>query len=140
MKANNRAWLIGLTAGVAGAFAALAGTGDTSNIVIVLADDLGYGDVHCYDPEHSKIPTPNLDRLAAEGMRFTAAHSPSAVCSPTRYGLLTGRYPWRSRLQRGVLQPYDLPLIASNRLTLPALLRAQGYHTACIGKWHLGWQ
>ena len=110
------------------------------NIVIVLADDLGYGDVHCYDPKFSKIPTPNVDRLAREGMCFLAAHSPSAVCTPTRYGLLTGRYNWRTRLQRGVLRPYDPPLIAPERLTVAGMLRQQGYRTACIGKWHLGWE
>ena len=109
------------------------------NIVLILADDLGYGDVHCFNPEKGKIPTPNIDRLAAEGMRFTDCHSPSSVCSPTRYGLLTGRYSWRTHLQRGVLKPYDPPLIKRNRLTLASFLRRQGYATACIGKWHLGW-
>jgi len=109
------------------------------NIVIVLADDFGFGDAACFDPQFSKIPTPNIDRLAAEGMRFTAAHSSSAVCTPTRYGLLTGRYNWRSTLQAGVIKPFDEPLIASNRLTVAGMLKQQGYHTACIGKWHLGW-
>ena len=108
------------------------------NIVVILADDLGYGDLRCYNPQ-SKIPTPNLDRLAAEGLRFTDAHAPDAVCSPTRYGLLTGRYAFRSHLKKGVLAPWDSPLIEPGRLTLPAMLRAQGYATACIGKWHLGW-
>ncbi len=108
------------------------------NIVFILADDLGYGDVGVYNSQ-SKIPTPNLDRLAKEGVRFTDAHSPSAVCTPTRYALLTGRYAWRSRLQKNVLGPYSQPLIAEKLLTVPALLRAQGYSTACIGKWHLGW-
>jgi arylsulfatase A len=108
------------------------------NIVYILADDLGFGDVGCYNLQ-SKIPTPNLDRLAKEGMRFTDAHSPSAVCTPTRYALLTGRYAWRTRLQRNVLGPYSQPLIAEKQLTVPAMLRAQGYATACIGKWHLGW-
>jgi arylsulfatase A-like enzyme len=111
---------------------------DRPNIVLILADDFGYGDARCFNPE-SKIPTPNIDRLAAEGMKFTDAHSGSAVCSPTRYGILTGRYAWRTHLRRGVLQPYDPPLIAGDRPTLPALLKTQGYHTACIGKWHLGW-
>lgn len=108
------------------------------NIVYVLADDLGYGDVRCYNPM-SKIPTPNVDRLAAEGLRFTDAHSASAVCSPTRYGILTGRYCWRTRLQSGVLGPYDPPLIERERLTVAKLLQRHGYHTACVGKWHLGW-
>ncbi|MFN0121913.1 MAG: sulfatase family protein [Blastocatellia bacterium] len=108
------------------------------NIVIILADDLGYGDLGCYNPQ-SKIPTPRLDELARQGLRFTDAHSPSAVCTPTRYALLTGRYPWRSRLKTGVLRPYDPPLIETGRLTLPAMLRQQGYATAIVGKWHLGW-
>jgi arylsulfatase A-like enzyme len=107
------------------------------NIVFLLADDLGYGDVGCYNPQ-SKIPTPNLDRLAAEGMRFTDAHAPDAVCTPTRYGILTGRYCFRSRLKAGVLAPWGAPLIEDGRLTAPSMLRAQGYATACIGKWHLG--
>ncbi len=108
------------------------------NIVIILADDLGYGDVRSYNPK-SRIPTPNLDRLATEGIRFTDAHAPDAVCSPTRYGVMTGRYCFRSRLKAGVLAPWDAPLIEKDRLTLPALLRQHGYATACIGKWHLGW-
>ena len=108
------------------------------NIVVVLADDLGYGDVQCLNPQHGKIKTPNLDRLASQGMTFTDAHSGSSVCTPTRYGLLTGRYAWRTRLQNGVLDGYVEPLIAAQRLTLPSMLKQQGYQTACIGKWHLG--
>ena len=108
------------------------------NIVYILADDLGYGDLGCYSKD-SKIPTPHLDRLAKEGIRFTDAHAPSSVCSPTRYALLTGRYAWRSRLQRGVLLPYDPPLIGANLFTVPELLKQQGYTTTCVGKWHLGW-
>ena len=108
------------------------------NIVYILADDFGYGDVGRYNPD-SKIPTPNIDRLASEGMRFTDAHSPSAVCTPTRYALLTGRYAWRTRLQRNVIGPFSQPLIAETQLTVPGMLRKQGYATACIGKWHLGW-
>ncbi|MCU0713693.1 MAG: arylsulfatase [Pirellula sp.] len=110
---------------------------DKPNIVYILADDLGYGDLGCYNPE-SKIPTPRLDQLANQGMRFTDAHSPSAVCTPTRYALLTGRYAWRTRLQRNVLGPWDKPLIAADRLTVGAMLQQHGYATACIGKWHLG--
>jgi arylsulfatase A-like enzyme len=108
------------------------------NVVVILADDLGYGDVGCYNPA-SKIPTPNIDRLAKEGARFTDAHSPSAVCTPTRYALLTGRYAWRTRLQRNVIGPFSQPLIAEKLLTVPAMLREQGYAAACVGKWHLGW-
>jgi arylsulfatase A-like enzyme len=107
------------------------------NIIIVLADDQGYGDVTANNPD-SKIPTPNLDRLAAEGMRFTDAHTSSGVCTPTRYSLLTGRYHWRTHLQSGVLGGFSKPLIAKDRLTLAGLLKQNGYHTACIGKWHLG--
>ena len=108
------------------------------NIVVILADDMGYGDIGAYNPD-SKIPTPYLDRLAAEGMRFTDAHSPSAVCTPTRYALLTGRYAWRlPALEHGVTQGYD-PLIMDTTLaTLPSVLQDHGYHTAAIGKWHLG--
>jgi arylsulfatase A len=112
--------------------------GPKPNVVFILADDLGYGDVGCYNPA-STIPTPNIDRLAAEGVRFTDAHSPSAVCTPTRYALLTGRYAWRTRLQRNVLGPFSQPLIAGTQLTVPGMLRGQGYATACVGKWHLGW-
>ena len=108
------------------------------NIVIILADDLGYGDVQCYNPNRGKIATPHIDRLAAQGMRFTDAHSSSGVCSPSRYTLLTGRYHWRTRLQSGIVGYLGGPLIASDRLTIAGLAKQQGYHTACVGKWHLG--
>ncbi len=108
------------------------------NLVIILADDLGYGDPGCYN-DQSRIPTPHIDRLARKGMRFTDAHTPSSVCTPTRYGLLTGRYCWRTPLKRSVLWPWDPPIIESDRLTLPRMLQSQGYATACVGKWHLGW-
>ncbi|MBA7670766.1 N-acetylgalactosamine-6-O-sulfatase [subsurface metagenome] len=107
------------------------------NIVFVMADDLGYGDVSCYNP-NSKIPTPSIDRLAGEGIRFTDAHSPSAVCTPTRYGVLTGRYCWRTWLSRGVIEGDGAPLIEPHRLTIASMLKQHGYRTACIGKWHLG--
>lgn len=107
------------------------------NIVYFFVDDMGIGDASCFNPE-GKIPTPHLDRLAREGMKFTDAHSTSAVCSPSRYSVLTGRYNWRSRLQRGIVQHYGEPLIDADRLTVPGLLKQQGYHTACVGKWHLG--
>ncbi len=111
------------------------------NIVLILADDLGYGDVQYLNPQRGKFATPHLDRLAQQGMTFTDAHSGSSVCTPTRYGLLTGRYAWRTRLQKGVLDGgNDEPLIAKERLTLGSLLKGQGYTTACIGKWHLGFQ
>jgi len=122
-----------------GVFSAPLQSAETKpNILYILADDLGYGDVQCLNPARGKIATPHLDALAAQGMTFTDAHSGSSVCSPTRYGLLTGRYAWRSRLQSGVLDGYVPPLIAADRLTVPALLQKNGYHTACIGKWHLG--
>lgn len=108
------------------------------NVVYILADDMGYGDVSCLNPA-SKIRTEHLDRLAAEGMRFTDAHASSAVCTPSRYSILTGRYNWRSRLKRAVLGGYGKPLIESDRLTVAGMLRERGYATGCVGKWHLGW-
>ena len=108
------------------------------NIVVILADDLGYGDVGCYNPE-SKIPTPNLDRLAKTGVRFTDAHAPSTVCTPSRYSLLTGRMAFRTGYRGGVFTGVGGPsLIEADRLTLPSLLRQRGYATAAVGKWHVG--
>jgi arylsulfatase A len=122
-------------------FAAAVHAADSlPNIVYILTDDLGYGDVHCLGGERCKIPTPNIDRLASQGMIFTEAHSSSSVCTPTRYGVLTGRYNWRSRLQRGILRSSGGScLITPDRLTVPSLLKQHGYATAAIGKWHLGW-
>lgn len=108
------------------------------NIIYILADDMGYGDLGCNNPA-SKIPTPNLDRLAKQGMRFTDAHAGSSVCTPSRYNILTGRYCWRSRLKQGIVWEWDAPLIDPDQTTVAHLLREQGYHTACLGKWHLGW-
>jgi arylsulfatase A-like enzyme len=127
--------VVTLIAGLA--FASSAHAERPPNLVFVLADDLGYGDPGCYNKD-SKIPTPNIDRLATQGMRFTDAHTPSAVCTPTRYGIITGRYCWRTRLKRGVLLGYDPLLIEPERLTVAGLLKKQGYTTACVGKWHLG--
>lgn len=107
------------------------------NIIFILADDLGYGDLSVLN-KSGKIKTPNLDQLSASGVVFRDAHSSSAVSTPTRYGVLTGRYNWRSTLKQGVLHWYDHPLIPSERTTMAGMLRNQGYHTACIGKWHLG--
>lgn len=109
------------------------------NVLVILADDLGYGDVQCYNPERGKIATPHIDRLAAEGMRFTDGHSSSGVCSPSRYTLLTGRSHWRTRLQRGIVGLWEEPLIAPDRLTIASLAKQHGYRTAAFGKWHLGW-
>jgi len=109
------------------------------NILLIYADDLGYGDVQCYNPTRGKIATPNIDRLAADGLRFTDAHSSSAVCSPSRYTLLTGRYHWRTRLQSGIVGLWEPPVITPDRMTIGRLAQQNRYQTACIGKWHLGW-
>lgn len=111
------------------------------NIIVILCDDLGIGDVSCFNPQ-GKITTPNLDSLAKGGLKFTDAHSSSSVCTPTRYSLLTGRYNWRSRLQKGVQGGMSPPLIDAERITLAGMLQEKGYWTACAGKWHLGlgWQ
>ncbi len=107
------------------------------NIVYILADDLGFGDLSCFN-EESQVKTPHLDKLAREGRRFFNAHANSAVCTPTRYGILTGRYCWRSRLKGGVVGGYTPSLIESDRMTAASFLQNRGYHTACLGKWHLG--
>ena len=107
------------------------------NIIFILSDDLGIGDVNFFNPQ-GKIKTPNIDRLGHEGMVFNDVHSSSSVCTPSRYSILTGRYNWRSRLPKGVLNGYDKPLIDADRLTVAKMLQQNGYTTACIGKWHLG--
>ena len=114
---------------------------DNPNIIVVLADDLGYGDVQPLNP-NSRIATPNFNRLAKEGMTFIDAHSACAVCTPTRYSLLCGRYPWRSSLKRGVLGGYSRPLINKDRQTIATIAKKAAYKTGCVGKWHLGlgWQ
>lgn len=135
MKANRQiVWVLS-----AAAWAAVAGaaSGRPPNIIYILADDMGYGDVGALNPE-SRIPTPNLDRLVRDGVHFTDAHSNSSVCTPTRYGVLTGRYAFRTRLKDGVLWGYSPPLIEPARTTVASFLKTSGYHTACIGKWHLG--
>jgi len=106
------------------------------NIVIIYADDMGYGDLNCQNP-NSKIPTPNLDKLASKGMRFTDGHSSSGVCSPSRYALLTGTYHWRN--SHGIVSSFGRPYFRKTDITLPQVLKDNGYRTACIGKWHLGW-
>ncbi len=107
------------------------------NVIYILADDLGYGDLQGLNPD-SKIPTPNMDKVIKQGVHFTDAHSNSAVCTPTRYGVLTGRYAFRTRLKDGVLWGYSPSLIEEGRMTVASFLKDNGYHTACIGKWHLG--
>jgi arylsulfatase A-like enzyme len=108
------------------------------NIIFILADDLGIGDVSCFNPK-GKINTPNIDKIGNNGIIFTDAHSSSAVCTPTRYGILTGRYNWRSRLKQGVLVQYDKPLLEIGRTNMATMLKSKGYQTAAMGKWHLGW-
>ena len=107
------------------------------NIIFILADDMGYGDVQAMN-KRSKIPTPNLNLLSRQGMTFIDAHSPSAVCTPTRYATLTGRYCWRSKLKRGVINGYGAPLLGSGRETVASMLQSKGYNTSIVGKWHLG--
>ena len=111
----------------------LSGVGP--NIVIILVDDMGYGDLGCYNQD-SKIPTPHIDRLASEGMRFRDAHAPGPLCHMSRYGLMTGRYPFR--IDVGIWP--RLPLIAEGQMTIASLLKARGYRTSMVGKWHLGFK
>lgn len=115
----------------------VATAAQSPNFIFILADDLGYGDVKCLNPE-GRIATPNMDRIAREGVIFTDAHTPSSVCTPTRYGTLTGRYNWRTKLQSGVLGGLSPRLIEPGRQTVATVLKTQGYHTAAVGKWHLG--
>lgn len=110
------------------------------NIVFLFCDDLGYGDVQALNPDRGKIKTPHIDTLATQGMVFTDAHSGSSVCTPTRYGLLTGRYSWRTTLQSGVVQGFAPNLISEGRTTVADVLKEMGYQTAIIGKWHLNFQ
>ena len=136
MRGVRRHWgvLFAAWMSVAGSLAAA----EKPNIVFILADDWGMGDIGCYGGDRGKIDTPNMDRLAARGMLFTDAHSTSAVCTPTRYSVLTGRYSWRSTMKKGVLNGYSRPLIRPGRETVASMLKSADYHTACVGKWHLG--
>ncbi len=123
------------------AHASTAAAQNRPNIVYILADDMGLGDVRSFTA-NSPVDTPNLSRIANGGMSFTNAHSPSAACSPTRYGVLTGQYAWRTRLKSGVVKSHERALIAPDRTTVADMLQQQGYSTAAFGKWHLGmnWQ
>lgn len=109
---------------------------ETPNIILIVADDFGYGDLGCYGA--TRIKTPEVDKLASEGVRFTDAYVSSSLCSPSRYSILTGRYSWRTHLKSGVLKSFAPPLIEEGRTTLASMLKKNGYYTACIGKWHLG--
>ena len=108
------------------------------NIIYILADDLGIGDLSTFN-EQGKIATPNLDALAAQGVKFTDAHTSSSVCTPTRYGIITGRYNWRGPLKQSVLTGTSKAIIPANRSTVASILKSKKYETAFIGKWHLGW-
>jgi len=113
--------------------------GERPNIIVIMADDLGYGSLNCYGADENLLRTPNIDRIANEGMRFTDASTPSSVCTPTRYGLLLGRYPWRSMLKYRTLSPTEPLLPDPDRVTIADWLKQRGYNTAAIGKWHLGY-
>ena len=137
---NRRSFCAGI--GAAAATVALPGFAmhagkQRPNIIFVLDDDLGWGDIDAYN-KFSAIPTPNANQLAREGMRFLDMHASSAVCTPSRYSILTGRYPWRSKLKKGVLNGYSPDLIEPGRMTVASMLKADGYYTAGVGKWHLG--
>lgn len=137
---NRRTFCISLGAATLLSKSSLAKTlqsGKRPNVVYILADDLGWGDFDVYN-SHSAIPTPNSNAFARQGMRFTDMHASSAVCTPSRYSILTGRYPWRSRLKKGVLGGSSPNLIEPGRMTVPSMLKNIGYYTAGVGKWHLG--
>lgn len=129
---------IALAGALIGTISLYAQKNQPPNIIFILADDMGYGDIAALN-ENGKIKTPNLDRMAEQGVVFADAHSSSSVSTPTRYGILTGRYNWRSKLKKGVLGGYSKALIPEDRTTMASMLRRQGFQTACIGKWHLGW-
>jgi arylsulfatase A-like enzyme len=136
MKTSNTLLLLMISSPLL-AFSQVKNTEKLPNIIYILTDDLGYGDVTAYNPK-AKTSTPNLDRLASQGIRFTDAHSTSAVCTPSRYGLLTGRYSWRTPMKSGVLNGYSKALIDNDRTTVASFLKTSGYTTGVVGKWHLG--
>lgn len=135
-----RAYILALTAALAGTSALRAAAAPRSSIVIILADDFGYGSANCYGADPALVRTPHIDRLAREGVRFTDASTPSSVCSPTRYGLMLGRYPWRTPKKYGVVNPGDPFWPGLGQPSLAAWLKARGYGSAMIGKWHLGYR
>lgn len=106
------------------------------NIIFIMSDDMGYGDLGCYGAE--KIPTPNMDSIAENGVKFTDAHSSSAVCTPSRYSVMAGRYCWRTWLKKWVLGGFGAPLIEPGRETVASMLKKNGYNTFAVGKWHMG--
>ena len=118
--------------------AATAVKAQSPNVIFILADDLGYGDISAFNPE-SKIHTPNIDNLTHSGISFTDAHSSSALSTPSRYSIITGRYPWRTTMKSGVLNGFSPAMITPDRRTIAQMFSENGYNTACIGKWHLGW-
>ena len=119
---------------------ALSLANEKPNVILFYADDMGYGEIQRFHPEASKVPTPHLNKLCDEGLMFTDAHTSSSICTPSRYSLLTGRYNWRSKHQKGVTQGGSPCLITEDRITLPKLFQKQGYRTAMFGKWHLDFQ
>ena len=138
VRSRGLAFLLGLVLGlISPPTILMAASADKPNIIVIYTDDQGFGDASCLNPE-SKFQTPNLDRLANEGVRFTNGHSADTVCTPSRYGLLTGRYCWRTEKKTGVLGAEHTCLITDDRVTVASLLRDNGYNTAMIGKWHLG--
>ncbi|HPO37936.1 MAG TPA: sulfatase-like hydrolase/transferase, partial [Kiritimatiellia bacterium] len=139
-KCGRRVWLGLRVALAAASVAAWAEAAERApNIVVILADDFGYGSCGSYGADPALVRTPGIDRLAREGRRFTDANTTSSVCSPTRYSLMTGRYCWRTSLTHEVLGTFSPLHIETNRLTLASLLKRHGYATAAVGKWHLGY-
>jgi len=138
-RTKNTIWQLGLLATLWAALSTslVHAKSNRPNVVFIMADDMGIGDLSCYNAQ-SKITTPHMDALAKDGMRFTDAHSGSAVCTPTRYGVLTGRYCWRSKLKSGVTWGKSACIIPKSRLTVASFLKTAGYNTGCVGKWHLG--
>lgn len=132
MRHSIAKWL-GLLCLLGQAHAASPGAQPHPHVIVIVVDDMGYGDPGCYNPD-SKIPTPHIDRLAAEGMRFTDAHAPGPLCHPSRYGLMTGRLPFRTDVSKWPTRP----LIHEGQVTIASLLGEAGYATAMVGKWHLG--